>query len=252
MPSSTTEPPLPDCSAPAPAVPVRPALTDEQKARVGNAILDLINRDFHEDFADVFATTVSIIERIPQQANHEIRNALNHMARAHDAPSLDEALQEIRLARGHIERGKRDCLKLSIIHKRRQLATMLERIEAKYGYVDGEFRALFRAVEVKRRDALKAENRGAERVSPALEDILVDCLTLEKKLTERHVVPSAAATALRRFGWRLRRYAGSLALGTAAGVVSAFVFALVFPDNAAVKAAAGAVWAAVVRWAGFR
>ena len=91
---------------------------------------------------------VAITERVPQAVNSEVRNALKYMSRAHVASTFEEATGEMRAAKGHLDRAKRDCIKLAVIEFRQRVRGTIHRIEVKNGTISRPFRLSFRKVGI--------------------------------------------------------------------------------------------------------
>lgn len=106
--------------------------TATTQSDVSSRILEVIKEDFHNDFMDVYALTISLTDKHPEQANNEIRNALNHLARALMIDTPQDALEQITKAQGHIERAKRDCLKISLINRHKIIVDAAYRLRVRF------------------------------------------------------------------------------------------------------------------------
>lgn len=153
-------------------------LTEQEQKHVEDTVQKVIQKDYFEDFLDVYGTTISIAESHPEQVNNEIRNALTHLARSYYCESLHDATSEIKQARDHIERAKRDSLKLSIITKRDQIQSEIFRIEMSEGAIPQALKLKLREIEKTRKKAFKNESLGKPVIN-SLETILIDALELE-------------------------------------------------------------------------
>ena len=86
---------------------------------IENDVLNVVRKDFYEDFMEVYAMVVSTTETHPEQVNNKIRGALTHLARALDRG--DGCSEEVQKAQAHINRAKRDCLKVIIVQKHKAI-----------------------------------------------------------------------------------------------------------------------------------
>lgn len=77
---------------------------------------------------------------VPLQFTNELRNAINHLARAYCCENDADVDEEIRKAIGHIERAKRDCLKMSSIAISEDISSQFMLIEQKYGLLPTHIR----------------------------------------------------------------------------------------------------------------
>ncbi len=146
---------------------------------------------------DIYALTIAFTETHPEQINNEVRNALTHLTRGLTASSTKESAAEIRRARSHFERAKRDSLKLAIIAKRDQIRSAVLRIEIKEGTVPNPIRRRLKEIEHTRRRLYKEEVKGA-LVAKDLEGLLADVLDLEDAIYDSFEVPGPMITAWRR------------------------------------------------------
>jgi hypothetical protein len=80
-----------------------------------HSLLSDVLQDYHHRFSDAYAAAITYTERMPEQLNNELRNALTHLARAVVAADDVAAKEEIDSAARHIERAIRDCYKIAII-----------------------------------------------------------------------------------------------------------------------------------------
>jgi hypothetical protein len=210
-------------------------VTPEERAHVGRLILDVIEKDFHADLTEVWSICVSLTETIPEQANNEIRNALNHLARAFASGSPDDAASDIRQARNHFERGKRDCLKISIIEMHDRLDSMISLVEYKYGLLPANVRQRFKIINQSRRTIYREESRGEEGVSSRLETLLADSMDLEEFILDNYNVPSAVTVKAKKFLRRAWHHAATVSLGAIIAFLGSMLFSYAFPDNDVTK-----------------
>ena len=101
-------------------------MTPDQRAEVSRAIEQLLVEEIHRQFSEVYSAAVASIEIHPEQVNNELRNAITHMGRAAASDDYAAALKELSAARSHVERAKRDVIKIAVIHLRRSGVSRLE------------------------------------------------------------------------------------------------------------------------------
>ena len=168
-------------------------------------MLNLITREFHQEFGAIHARTVAFTDVQPEQANNEIRNALNHMARALLQSDEDRATKDVAKAYSHLDRAARDCLKISIIEKQkqvRQLSQEVREIErvAPFQIVKG-----LDALEKRRIEVFLQESRGDDGCTDAMGEILNEVLALEKYIRNNWLVDAGNKTLREKLRfWRLR------------------------------------------------
>lgn len=92
-----------------------PLSNDERQDCVDKAIAFIVT-EFNKEFQELYSVATATTGVHPEQVNNEIRNMLTHLARALEADCAASADKEVKLAAGHLERAKRDCLKLSNLH----------------------------------------------------------------------------------------------------------------------------------------
>lgn len=124
-----------------------------------NLVCETITNSYMQEFVDICALTVSITESYPEQSNNEIRNALTHLARALEIEKSEEMLTQVNKAKDHIERGKKDCLKMCIIEMHGRIRSMLATIEFKEGIIPNKFNIRTIDLEKRRKEAAIKETR---------------------------------------------------------------------------------------------
>lgn len=134
----------------------------------------------------------------PEQTNNEIRNAVTHLSRAPNAATQEGADEEITKAVLHIERAKRDCLKLTIITKIEQLRSMLSRIEEKDGILRQEVRSKVRKINSDRKDIYIRETKGDD-IANDLTELLIDICDFEDYLSTQYNIPSTREIKVARW-----------------------------------------------------
>jgi hypothetical protein len=216
-------------------------------------VLRVIEDDYLNDFYEIFEFTLRITNEIPPQANNEIRNALNHLARAVGNPAGSSVPEELRKARRHLTLAKRDCLKISILHKETLLAKIIAAIEENRG-VEPTLRRRMIVLRGERRDISNNEIKGTdaslysddEATDGALETLLTDQNKFHEYLEDNFRVPDPKVLARHQLGRRYRKAAQLTSFSISCSLIAALIFALVFPDNTAVRSYfnEGIIWVA--------
>lgn len=206
-------------------------LIKEKHAEICDYALDFIANEFHDNFMDIYALTIAISEKHPEQVNNEVRNCLNHIARALRAETLDDARENLKKAAGHLERGRRDCLKLCIIYRREQIQSAIFRIEQTEGTIPSSLKRRLKTIEEARKQAFKEEARGSDDVSMLLESIIDQALDLEDQIHKQFNVPGKARSRLRRFMSRFFRSINSLLAAVIASLIASYLFAYFLPSG---------------------
>lgn len=192
----------------------------EQQREVLSRVRQLILEDFHEDFQEVYSYAITSLEVVPEQANNEIRNALNHIARAltaNDPELVDENLAQ---AKGHIERAKRDSLKLALIHLHEQIKSDLLSIEIVEGAVPMSVKTRLKTLENAVINARKAETDGDANVTDMMGDVFAELKTFRDDIHTQFNVPSKQRTKLQRLIFRIRHSFAVFITGFVVGVVA--------------------------------
>ncbi len=153
-------------------------------------VKQLILEDFHDDFQEVYSYAVTALELAPEQANNEIRNALNHIARALTANDENEIDINLHQAKGHIERAKRDCLKLALIHTHEQIKSDLLSIESVEGAVPLSLKTRLKSLERAAMMARKAESDGTANVTDMMGNVFADMRSFRDDIHTQFMVPS--------------------------------------------------------------
>lgn len=158
-------------------------------------ILNIITNEYLSDYIEILGICVGITEYYPQQADSQIRNALTHLSRA---ASFDDEVDidiEIDKAKGHIERAKRDCLKLAIIRKKEHISDHIKSIHFAKGGLSEEIMLKRLQVAKDQKVAFVNETKGIN-VTPELENVLTQLITLENDIIELDKVAFQASSAV--------------------------------------------------------
>lgn len=146
----------------------------------------IINAHYRQDLHAVFETTRCLTSTKPDQANNEIRNGLNHLARALAEQKPDDASLQFRKAEDHFDRAKRDCLKISLVQLHDDLWREITDIEIVDGHIDSNLRKRVRRWEDGRLSIARAECRGELEISARLLRLVNDGIDLKRELRDRH------------------------------------------------------------------
>lgn len=192
----------------------------EQQREVLSRVKQLIIEDFHDDFQEVYSYAVTSLEVVPEQANNEIRNALNHIARALTANDPAEVDNNLAQAKGHIERAKRDSLKLALIHLHEQIKSDLLSIEIVEGAVPMSLRTRLKTLEAAVVNTRRAETDGDANVTDMMGEAFADLKIFRDDLHAQFTVPTERRTRLQRFLFRIRHSLAVFITGIAVGVVA--------------------------------
>lgn len=144
-------------------------------------IIDILLNEYLNDYIEILGVCVGITEYYPQQADSQIRNALTHLSRAASFESEIEIEIEIKKAKGHIERAKRDCLKLAIIRKKEHISDHIKSIHYAKGGLSEEIGIKRLQVSIDQKVAFINETKGIN-VTPELENILTQLVILENDI----------------------------------------------------------------------
>jgi len=144
------------------------------------AIQDFLSKDYLLDYSEILSLTVAITNFYPQQAESQLRNAMTHLARSvSDASNLNS---EIERAKGHLERAKRDCLKLSIIKKKQDIENEIKSLRYAKGTLTKSIKEKRISIALTQKEASIQETIGAKDVSTLLEVVLTELIELEMEL----------------------------------------------------------------------
>ena len=146
-------------------------------------IVNILLNEYLGDYIDILGICVGITEFYPQQADSQIRNALTHLSRAASFDDETDIDAEINKAKGHIERAKRDCLKLAIIRKKEHVLDHIKSVHFAKGGLSEEISQKRLQVGHDHRVSFINETKGIN-VTPELENVLAQLITLEKDLIQ--------------------------------------------------------------------
>ncbi len=196
---------------------------------VVNATVDLIQKDYFDDFLNVYGLTIALTETHPEQANNEVRNALTHIGRALNAPKED-AHGQISAAKRHFKRAKLDCLKLCVVRKQNDLHNLMSRIEVEEGFVPRPIKVRLKGMMKLRRKIFTAESAGDD-VADTLEKLLMDMLEMEDELLSEREIPRNYLSKYRIWAYKLKRFSKAASFAIVCSVLAAVVFVILAPEK---------------------
>ena len=208
------------------------AMTAAEKRNVTMRVQNLLVHEIHGEFLDLYAATVSLAERHPEQVNNELRNALTHMARAVAQGDYTQALAELKKAEGHIERAKRDAAKISVIELHNLIADASADIKLLNGTIDVAFVLRRDGIAKKRKALLKNEAKGA----PVLNDLVALYLESDNLHDDLLLELNKAGRRLPRWRYAFiawRRYIISGLGGLVLGILGSAIYSALAPDGQA-------------------
>ncbi len=207
-------------------------MTDDEQREIFSRIRSLIIDDFHGEFQEIYSHAVTVLELVPEQSNNEVRNAMNHIARSLNAPDYAVAKENYDKACGHIERAKRDCVKLAIIHLHEQITSDLVNIEIVEGAVPFSLKQRLSSLEEKGYQARLSENAGDVETFEKFAEIFAEFKQFRSDVHKQYAVPSGKRAAwrwwFRRIQYNVALIALSFSLGIGSGVVGNWIYNKIF------------------------
>ncbi len=159
------------------------------------AIKEFLEQDYLSDYSEILSMTVGITHYYPQQADSQVRNAMTHLSRAStEISNLDE---EINKAKGHLERAKRDCLKLSIIEKKKHVENEIKSLRYAQGTLTESIKEKRLSIAMQHKKASIQETIGSRDVSTLLEVVLTELLELEQELIKIDEIVKKPSTSVK-------------------------------------------------------
>jgi len=144
-----------------------------------------------------YAEGVAYSSKHPENINNELRNALTHLARALNAQEMDEAQFNMDAASRHIERFKRDCLKVAVVYSGRDLNGLISRAYRRFRGVDPNVTVEASKLVRRRVGAALKEAIGIEQSTPTWEALARDIGKLRERVydlypsldSSNHLIP---------------------------------------------------------------
>lgn len=193
-------------------------------------IINTLLNEYLSDYIEILGICVGITEYYPQQADSQIRNALTHLSRAASFDDATEIDKEIEKAKGHIERAKRDCLKLAIIRKKEHVADHIKSVHFAKGGLSEDIMVKRLQVSNDQKVAFINETKGVN-VTPELENVLSQLINLETDLINFDKVafqPSRAVYIASRFIVHGKKIIGFFGTGALIYIISREIIPFLF------------------------
>ena len=154
---------------------------DPERLQLVAEVLDL----YRHEFSGYFALAVTVVEKIPEQVNNEIRNTFTHASRILNSPDIRLAVQEKVQAEKHLKRACRDCLKIVIIHANSRTRALVDVMMAIYKDVPPAINTRLTELEKRRATILLEEAKGTSHtLTKDMEELSVDFQKLYDKVAE--------------------------------------------------------------------
>lgn len=150
------------------------ALTRAERGVVLRRVGTFLEAEFAPVLSHYYARAVAYSSKHPQNINNELRNALTHMSRAMCASDVQEANKEIAAAERHVERFKRDCLKVAVVYAGRNANELIRRAELAGKKLDPALSIATAAIVAKRYQILIEEVLGDAGAATKWEGLLLD------------------------------------------------------------------------------
>lgn len=196
----------------------------------------MIVHDIGHDLAEYYGAALFYGGNLkPEQPNNELRNALNHMARALEAADVASAQEDLGKAAGHIERAKRDSLKLATIGLFDEIRGILGNAALYNGGVPPALSVRRSELNGSRRDIYAAESAGYRGTTLQMLKLYAESDAFLKELQELY----PAVNSKRR--WRMRlyhirnhflSYAIAFGLGVAGSLTASYLWENYYPSPA--------------------
>jgi hypothetical protein len=214
-------------------------LTARERSSVLSEIGHALTRDVHDELLPFFAAAVSLTESLPEQVNNELRNALTHFARSLQADTKAAAQRDVEKGHGHLDRAKRDALKLSILTLHDRIQVALAEVVMRMGTVNAAFTVRRDRLTGLRQSVFLAEAQGADDTLDLLVEMYVEADTLYSDLVATYHLISKRLGRVQLFLHGVKKRT-ALAFWTVAGglfVAFAAFFACAYwwPDPAALS-----------------
>lgn len=150
------------------------ALSQQERDAVLRRIGEFLEGEFARVLSHYYARTVAYADKHPQNINNELRNAITHMSRALVADNVLAADQEMAAAERHVERFKRDCLKVAVVYAGKNAGELIKRAELGFGKVDPNLMVASAAVVTRRYQIMIQEVLGDSHSVEKWEALLLD------------------------------------------------------------------------------
>ncbi len=158
------------------------ALSQSEHAEVLDKIGELIGAEFANVISRYYALSVSYSGRHPQNVNNELRNAVTHMSRALVSDTIEAARRQLEAAERHVERFKRDCLKIAVIYASKNTGDIIKTAHSSFGNRDPYVALEALAIVRQRYGIIISEVRGDPEIAASWEALLLRIERLRERV----------------------------------------------------------------------
>ncbi len=210
------------------------ALSPNELDQIIQDILSIVREDITVELHTYYAEVVASVQRHPEQANKELRDAMTHLGRALVADSLEVAKRQVQSGRDHLERAKRDCLKMSLIFMNDRVQRLFSEVHMQFGTIAFGFTKRRNDLRIRRRQLAVDESHGRDNVTLKMLALLNDLGDLENDIIEEYQMREQRIrwymVPVRWVGWTLRRRLVPLLVGLTIGVIASLTAIVLAPD----------------------
>jgi hypothetical protein len=203
-------------------------MTPEDRTRIFEQLTVVLTSDFLADFHTVLSEAYAVTKFTPEQANNEIRNTMLHCARVCAAETVEEAEENIKQARWHIDLAKRDCFKILILTIHESIKTILEITEYRYSTIKNADRNRLRDILRTFGMLLKKDwdpdpkNRHDPDLTDEFEAVYRDIIDFEAHILIAYPVTRTTRSTAYRIWLKVSRIANNIGFW----IVSIFILAI--------------------------
>lgn len=151
--------------------------------------MQILTVDVADELHTFYAEVVAAAEKHPEQANKELRDAVTHMGRALGADDYSRAEEQLRQARGHVERAKRECLKMALVFADDRLRRLCQEVRLEHGRVGANYLTRRKNLRTTRREIFRVESHGGNDITLRLLRLVNDFAELEDDLITEYSMP---------------------------------------------------------------
>jgi hypothetical protein len=207
------------------------ALTAQERAVVEAYIHKFLQTDFLETLTRYYAEGVAYSSKHPQNINNELRNALTHLARALNAPDMNDAQDNMDAAGRHIERFKRDCLKVAVIYSGKDANNLISFAYRRFKGVDPTLTVEASRIVRRRVKATIKEAVGIEQSVPTWEALALDIGKLRERVYALYPSLDPTKRRIPLWIWQGLYWFNSVAGALVIALIAAFILLLIFPNG---------------------
>ncbi len=180
--------------------------------------------NFNTRFNKHYAYTITIAQTLPLQVNNEIRNAVSHLARAHEAEDGETRDRQAQKALDHLERASRDCLKVALLKTIENVDKLRSKALHQYGYVPKNLNVTLHELGKDYKQLLLDEAAsGSGDIISRYEHLLERYLQLEESINKEYDGISALESAHHRKITFLKAWLIAVSAGLAASLIWHFL-----------------------------